>query len=83
MLMRDEDVTNHRERHTGKHELSCDAVTAINHIRRIVRDDHLRRRGTRLARSWTTSRPEEDESRTTLNIDGSTTRHGGARDRSR
>jgi len=60
VLVRDEDVTNHRQRHSGKHKLSCDAVAAIDHVRGVVRDDHLRSGGTRLARPGTASRSKEN-----------------------
>src|SRR5690349_11570630 len=75
MLVRDEDVTNARQRHIRKHKLPRDAVAAVNHIRGVVRDDDLRRRGTFPARTGTASRPEENESGTrTLSTDGSGTR---------
>jgi len=87
--MRDENVTNDRERHPGKHELSCDAVTAINHVRGVVGDDDLRCGGTRLARPGTASRSKQNEPGSiTLNFDGLRTPgwrayHGGSSDRTR
>src|SRR5690348_1103197 len=61
MLVGDEDVTNARERDARHHELPGDTVTTIDHVRGVVRDNHLRRRRTRLARPWTSSRSEEYE----------------------
>jgi len=70
--VRDEDVSNERQRHIGQHKLTRDAVAAVNHIRRVVGDDDLRRRGTDFSRPWTASGPEENEpGAITLNADGS------------
>jgi len=80
----DEDMTNDRQRHSGKHKLPCDAVTAIDHVRRVARDDHLRGGGTRPARPGTASRTKQNEpGSTTLNDGRLRTRGGGSSNRTR
>jgi hypothetical protein len=44
VLMRHENVAQARQRNAGKHELTRDAVTAIDDVRGVVDDDHLCRR---------------------------------------
>ena len=41
MLVRDEDVTETREWHSGERELPGDSISAIDHIGDVVGDDHL------------------------------------------
>jgi hypothetical protein len=82
--MRNKDVTDDRQRHIGKHKLPRDAVAAVNHIRGVVRDDDLRRRGTDFSRPRTTSRPEENEPGTSaLSTERSGTRRCSTRNRRR
>lgn len=82
--MRNEDVTDDRQRYIGKHKLPRNAVAAVNHIRGVVRDDDLRRRGTDFSRPRTTARSEKNESGTsTLSTERSGTRRCSTRDRRR
>ena len=82
--MCDEDVTDDRQWHIGKHQLPRDAVAAINHVRGVVRDDNLRGPGTDFSRPRTTTCPEENESGTsTLSREGSGTRRASTSDRRR
>ena len=63
MLVRDEDVTQRRQRYTGKRELSRHAVTAIDDVSHVVADDHLRRARARLPGPRTSSGSKENELR--------------------
>ena len=63
MVMRDEDVTQRRERHSGQHQLTCNAVAAVDHVRGVVADDHLRRGRPRPLRPRSSCRSEENQPR--------------------
>jgi hypothetical protein len=63
VVVRQKDVAQRRQWHIGKHKLTGHAVAAVDHIRGVVSDNDLGRRRTRLARPWSTTSPEEDQSR--------------------
>ena len=44
VLVRYEDVTQAGGRHTGRHQLTRNAVSAVHDVRRAIDDDHLSRR---------------------------------------
>ena len=61
VLVRDEDVPQRRERHAGKGQLAGDPVAAIDHVRGVAADNHLRGCRARLPRTRAAARSEEDE----------------------
>jgi hypothetical protein len=82
MLVRDEDMTEGRQRYSCEDKLSRNTVAAINDIRNAVTDDDLGRRGTRFSRPRPASSAEENEPRRpTLSSTGPRT--AGRRDRER
>lgn len=63
VVVRQEDVAQRRQWHIGENKLTSHTVAAVDHIRGVVFDNDLGRCRTRLARPWSTTRPEEDQSR--------------------
>src|SRR6266478_4473103 len=61
VVVRDENVSQVRQRNTGEHQLARDAIAAIDHVRTVVRDDDLSGRRADLSRPGATTRAEQDE----------------------
>jgi hypothetical protein len=62
MVVRQENVTHCTKRDIGEHQLSCNAVAAIDDIRGVVADDDLRGRRTRLPWPRSAACSEKDQS---------------------
>jgi hypothetical protein len=60
-MVRNENVPESRQRHTGKYELAGNPIATVDHVRCVVDEDHLRWCGPRLSRPRPTSRAEEDQ----------------------
>src|SRR5215471_12581313 len=58
VLVRQEYMAHGRQRHAGKHKLPGHTVAAVDHIRRVVADDHLGRGRIRLPRPWSATGPK-------------------------
>ena len=63
VMVRDEHVTDRSERYVSGDQLPGHAVAAVHDIRRVVDEEHLRRREARLARAGAASGAEKDQSR--------------------
>src|SRR5207253_3966404 len=63
VVVRDEDMAQRRERHSGQGQLPGNAIAAIDHVRDVLADDHLRRGSPRLLWPRSSCSPEEDEPR--------------------
>jgi hypothetical protein len=61
MLVRDEDVTQHRQRHASEGKLTGHTITAVDHVRGAIADDHLSRPRGRLPRTRTASGAEKNQ----------------------
>ena len=64
VMVCDEDVTDRSERYVRGDQLPGHTVAAVHDIRRVVDEDHLRRREARLTRSGAAASAKKDQSRT-------------------
>src|SRR5438874_342255 len=61
MMVRNEDVPELGQGHSGEDELARHAIAAVDDIRRVIGNDYLSRGRARLPRPWSAARPEEDQ----------------------